>query len=85
MRQMGQKVSTRDINWLKRYDEQIAQGLSSNDEVKVEITSEEIISEVSNDESDELEAALRNWDSEDLELAERLEDNDLADIDQEIV
>ena len=80
-----EKVSTRDINWLKRYDEQIAQGLSSNDEVKVEITSEEIISEVSNDESDELEAALRNWDSEDLELAERLEDNDLADIDQEIV
>jgi segregation and condensation protein B len=86
---VGESVSTRDINWLKRYDEQLAQGVSAPvvENAEAESVAAEPVATLLGaiDESAELEAALQAWDAEDEGVSQRLEDNDLADIDEEIV
>lgn len=81
---VGEEVSSRDKNWLKRYDEQISQGQTVSESVLTGVLTEEVVLE-GNDESAELEAALQAWDAEDEDITERLEANDLAVIDEEIV
>lgn len=91
---VGEEVSTRDRNWLKKYDEQLAGGVTTS--VGEEETGEEAqgaaaataAANASQDESAELEAALQAWDAEisedELLTDQRLEANDIADIDEEI-
>jgi segregation and condensation protein B len=87
---VGESVSTRDVNWLKRYDEQLAQGVATP-VLEEETAATEVAAAPTGalDESAELEAALQAWDAEaaeeDVAFEQRLEDNDLADIDEEIV
>ncbi len=85
---VGETVSNREINWLKRYDEQLAQG-AATPVVGEEGVSAEVVAAPAGavDESAELEAALEAWDAEDdeAEVSQHLEDNDLADIDEEVV
>ncbi|MEY4616487.1 MAG: hypothetical protein RJB66_1447 [Pseudomonadota bacterium] len=87
---VGETVSTRDVNWLKKYDEQLAQVVAAP-EGDVDVPATEVAAAPTGalDESAELEAALQAWDAEsaqdDLDFAQRLEDNDIADIDEEIV
>lgn len=100
---VGESVSTRDLNWLKRYDEQIIQASTiSEDQAQQAINDlshssssnfahstngSESSNQSSEDESDELALALKEWD-DDLEvgndIVHRIEDNDLADIDEDI-
>lgn len=86
---VGETVSNRDLNWLKKYDEQLAQGASTQaveGESGIAANSAAEVATPILDESAELEAALQAWDSEEeTDLSQRLEDNDLADIDEEII
>lgn len=104
---VGEKVATRDMNWLKRYDEQQAQSqgvpapldANPNDENQTEsieadldqLTQDQAAAVSAGavagyiDESAELEAALEAWDADAILDEERLEANDLADIDEEVL
>jgi segregation and condensation protein B len=85
---VGETVSSRDANWLKRYDEQklIAENGGGSSQTQVQVNEEdsfkpEAVAEVDN-EFDELSLALDSIDAEEsLVDAEVLEANDLADID----
>ncbi len=101
---VGEAVPNRDLNWLKRYEEQLTQ-LATQAESQAQQALEQPRTTVDDgaeegatvaaslamitkdDESDELEQALKAWD-EDLEegndILHRLEENDIADIDEEI-
>ena len=87
---VGEEVNTRDRNWLKRYDELLEKENEVLSSDKNNMSDSIQISQ--DDESQELEQALLAWDSEELkgndseyDLFNRIEDNDLADIDEEIV
>lgn len=90
---VGETVSTRDLNWLKRYENPIEQQSSNEEDVVTPLDLTDVVAASppmgAIDESLELEQALKDWDEEDansgdLSISQQLEDNDLADIDEEI-
>ncbi len=67
--EVGEKVATRDMNWLKRYDEALAMGKKSLDEKP-----EKMVTAVSNDSGSGIEAELTaSADSESREDREEVE------------
>lgn len=95
---VGETVSTRDINWLKKYDEALAAGeakpVISESEIEGAVAGEstETLAKASSDESAELEAAFNAFE-DDSDVAQASDDslydedrelaNDIADIEGE--